>query len=221
MKRLLATGAVAPLLTGLGGGLGVWAARENLDSAPTIVATALVLALVSVWFRQRGVALAALGVAATASFVSPAGLGPLLVATGVIVAASPAAIDRRIARWPELVDGLICVPALAGLASVVAGQPSVRGVAVGAGAGALAVLSWWRGPRHGVAEPQTETVAGYLGATGALMLVGAGGLFDVLGVMPDATKTSGRGLVAALAVFVLALVVAQLWLRRPDATKRA
>ncbi|MDP1794634.1 MAG: hypothetical protein Q8K63_10920 [Acidimicrobiales bacterium] len=220
MARLLATGVVAPVLAGVGGGVGVWAGRQNVDAAPAIVGATLLVAAAAVLLRQRGIAIAALGVGAAAAFASPAGLGPLLVATGVIVAAVPAAIDRRLARWPELFDGLVCVPGFAGLASVVAAQPSERGVALGAGAGALALLSWWRGPRRGVAEPEHESVVSYLGATGAVLLIGAPELFDVLGVLPDTTTTTGRGLAAAIAVFAVALVLPQIWALRTNRTSR-
>lgn len=221
MTRLLATGIVGPVVAGLGGGLGVWAARGNVDSAPVVVAVALVLAALAAYARWRGVALAALGVGAAAAFASPAGLGPLLVATGVIVAAAPAAIDRRVSHWPDLVDGLVALPALAGLASVVAAQPSERGLAVGFGAAVLSAGSWWRGPRRGVAEPQDETVVSYLGAVGGLMLVFAPGLFDVLGVLPDATRTAGRGLAAGIGVFALALLLPEVWTLRLNRTNRA
>lgn len=216
--RLLETGVATPLLAGVGGGVGIWAARSNPDGAPAIVALALAVALGQVFLRQRGIAVAALGVAAAAAFTSPAGLGPLLVATGVIVAALPSAIDPRIARWPELVDALICLPAIAGLASVVAAQPSERGVAVGAGTAAVAVLTWWRGPRHTLGEPEHETVVAYLGAVGALMLIGIPELFDVLGVLPDATITAGRGLATAAAVFALVLLVPEVWHRWANRT---
>lgn len=209
MKELARSGALAPVAAGGLGAIGVWVARENIDGAPVVVFVALAVAVACVAFRQRGPALAALGVGASAAFATPAGLGPLLVATGCVIAAQPSAIDARLSRWPELFDALIAVPAVAGLASVVAAQPSERGLAVGAGAGALAVVSWWRGPRHGEHEPDHETVVSYLGAVGAVLMAFAPELFEILGVLPDATITAGRGLAAGLAVFTITLVARQ------------
>lgn len=206
MRRVLATGLLSPVAAAVAGGFGVWAARDNVDAAPAVVGAAILLALVAAFFRERGVALCAVGVGAAAAFVSPAGLGPLLVVAGVCIAAQPAAVDRRVARVPELVDGLVALPGLAGLAGVVAAQPSARGLALGAGTGAVAVLSWWRGPRHRVHEPEGETVVAYLGAVVATLLVFAPELFDVLGVLPAQTRTTGRGLAAAFAVFALTAV---------------
>jgi apolipoprotein N-acyltransferase len=148
-------------------------------------------------------------VGAAAAFASPPGLGPLLVAAGAVIAAEPASVDARLARWPEVFDGLIALPALAGLASVAAAQPSERGLAVGAGAGVLAVVSWWRGPRHGDHEPRQETVIAYLGAIVGILLAFAPELFSVLGVLPAATVQAGRGLASGLAVFALATVLRQ------------
>ncbi len=210
MRRLVATGVGAPLVAGVVGGLGVWGARVAVDAAPAVVFAALALSVVAVVLRERGVALAVLGVGAASGFATPAGLGPILVAAGVLIAARPASVDPRVAPWPEIVDGLIALPALAGLASVVAAQPSERGLTLGAGAGVLAVLSWWRGPRHGEHEPDHATVIAYMGAVGGVMATCAPELFGVLGVLPDATVTAGHGLVTALAVFAIALVLGQL-----------
>lgn len=218
MRELARSGAIAPIAAGGLGGIGVWAARQNVDYAPAIVFVALAVAVAATALRQRGIALAAIGVGAAAAFPSPPGLGPLLVATGAVVATAPSAIDTRLARWPELFDGLIAVPALAGLASVAAAQPSERGLAVTVGAGVLAVFSWWRGPRHDLHEPDHETVVAYLGAVGGLLLAFAPELFEVFGVLPDATVTAGRGLAAGLAVFVIALVLRQLGTQRTKGT---
>ena len=215
MKELLASGTVAPVVAGALGAAGVWAARNNVDAAPLVVFVALAVAAACVVLRQRGLAITALGVGTAAAFPSPSGLGPLLVVTGVIIATQPSAIDRRFARWPELIDALIALPALAGLANVVSAQPSERGLAVGVGAGALAILSWWRGPRHGVHEPLDETVTAYVGAVGGLLLAFAPSLFSVLGVLPEATTQAGEGLAAGLAVFVLLLVARTVRTNRP------
>ncbi len=217
MKQLMATGTVAPVAAGGLGAIGVWAARNNPDAAPGIVFAALVVAVACSVLHQRGLAVAALGVGAAAAFPSPAGLGPLMVATGAVIATEPTAIDLRLARWPEVIDGLIALPALAGLASVVAAQPSERGLAVGIGTGVLTAVSWWRGPRHGVYEPIDETVVAYLGVVGGSMLAFAPSLFSVFGVLPGASVQAGQGLAAALAVFVLALVVRQLGALRTNA----
>lgn len=206
MKELARSGALGPIAAGGVGALGVAAARANVDAAPYVAFAMLAVALVFVWLRQRGLALAAIGVGAAAAFPSPPGLGPLLVAAGAIIACHPAVIDARTARWPEIFDALIAVPGLAGLASVVAAQPSVRGLAVGIGAALLGVASWWRGPRHGESEPVHETVVAYLGAVGGLLMAFAPELFEVLGVLPDASLTAGRGLAAGLGVFVFTLV---------------
>ena len=217
MRDLVRSGALAPIAAAVLGGAGVWAARNNIDGAPTVVFVALAVAVGCVVLRQRGLAVAALGVGAAAAFPTPPGLGPLLVATGTIIASQPAASDSRLSRWPEVLDALVAVPALAGLASVASAQPGERGLAVGVGAGVLGAVSWWRGPRHGVHEPDHETVVSYLGLIGVALMAFAPELFAVLGVLPDASITAGRGLAAGLAVFVLTLVTQQVLrqFRRP------
>ena len=205
-----ATRLTRPALVALFGSFGVSVARDNTDNAPSVVCVAVFAIASATIYRERGAAVAALGVAATAAFATPAGLGPLLVATGVVVAAHPSTVDWRLAEWPEVVDGLIAAPAFAGLASVAAAQPGQRGAVVAAAAVAFLVGTWWRGPRHGEARAHADSVASYLGALGGAALVFVPGQFDVLGVLPTAVETAGRGLAAGLAVFAVGCLVQEL-----------
>jgi hypothetical protein len=202
-----ATRLLRPATVAFAGAFGVAIARDSVDSAPNIVCACVVVVVVATAYRERGLAVAALGVAATAAFATPAGLGPLLVATGVVIAAHPSTVDRRLAPWPEVVDGLIAVPAFAGLASVAAAQPSQRGAVVAAAATAFLVGTWWRGPRHRVGRPHADTVASYLGALGAAALLLAPDQLDFLGALPSAVATAGRGIAGGLAIVAVACLV--------------
>lgn len=214
-ELIRSTRVIRPFLVALAGWVGVAVARDNIDNAPSIVCVAICALLVATYFQERGAAVAALGVGATAAFATPAGLGPLLVATGVVLAAHPSTVDRRLARWPEIVDALIAAPALAGFASIAAAQPSQRGAAISAAAVALLVGTWWRGPRNDFGRTHRDAVASYLGALFGAALILIPGQFDVLGTLPSATVTAGQGLTAALAVFGIACLVQELREERP------
>lgn len=214
-ELIRATRVIRPFLVALGGWVGVASARDNIDNAPSFVCVAIVALLVATYFQERGAAVAALGVGATAAFATPAGIGPLLVATGVVLAAHPSTVDRRLARWPEIVDALVAAPALAGLASVAAADPSQRGVAVSFAAVVLLVGTWWRGPRNDFGRTHRDAVASYLGALGGAALILIPDQLDALGALPSATVTAGRGLAAALAVFAIACLVQELREERP------
>lgn len=201
------TRIIRPGLVALAGVIGITVARDNVDNAPLVLCVVLAAAMVATFFRERGAAVAAIGVAATAAFATPAGLGPLLVATGVVLAAHPATVDRRLAAWPEIVDGLLAVPGFAGLASVAAAQPSQRGAVLAAASLVFLVGTWWRGPRHADTYGHRDSVASYLGALGGVALLLGAEQFDFLGDLPSAVTTAGRGLAAGLAVFGVACLV--------------
>ena len=126
------------------------------------------------------------------------------------MACLPASCDRRLAPWSDVVDGLIALPAIAGLASVVASEPSQRGVVVGAVGRAVA-----RRVVAAVADavPDRRSVASLVGVVGGAVLALAPQLWDWLGDLPTATVTAGRGVAAGFGVFaVVALIQA---MRRP------
>lgn len=212
-------GFVRPVVVGGVGVLGVIVARHNTEHAPVVVFVAVAAVVVATVLRERGLAVAALGVGATAAFVVPAGLGPLLVAAGIVISARPALVERRLAHWPEVVDALVGLPALAGIASAAASQPSTRGAYVAGATGVLVVGTWWRGPRHGH-PPSVPTWASYLGAVAAIALVLAPERLTFLGALPGAVATTGRGLAAALAVFGLVCLIEVIRARRMLAASR-
>ena len=209
-EAIRSTRLMRPAIVAFLGVIGVSIARDNVDNAPAVVCACVVMVAVATAYRERGLAVAALGVGATAAFVTPAGLGPLLVATGVVIAGHPSTVDRRLAPWPEVVDGLIAVPAFAGLAAVAAAQPSERGIAVAAAAALFVVGTWWRGPRHRVGRPHADTVASYLSAVAGVVFVVAADKLTFLGTMPPAVATACRGLASGLAIVAIACLVQEL-----------
>ena len=190
-------------------------ARQNDLRAPTVVGVVLLLAAAAVVAHERGAALAAIGVAATAAFGAPAGLGPLLVVVALAVSCRPGALDPRLAPWADVVDAVIALPALAGLAAVVASEPSVRGVAVGVGAAAVVIITWLR-PPHDVAGRPASGVGLVLGVPLAL----APQLWDWLGALPRPTTVSGRGAAAGFGVFAVVAVIQELQSRRRSPARR-
>lgn len=210
---------IRPAAVAAVGGLGVVIARHNAEHAPVVVFTAVAVVVVATVLRERGLAVAALGVGATAAFAAPAGLGPLLVATGVVIGARPSLVDRRLAHWPEIVDASVGLPAVAGLASVAAAQPSTRGAFIAGAAAVLVVGTWWRGPRHGHA-PGPATIASYLGAAGGVAIALAPARLTFLGELPTAVDTAGRGLAAAVAVFAVVCLIEVVRSRRSVAASR-
>ncbi|MEY2399541.1 MAG: hypothetical protein QOJ00_2715 [Actinomycetota bacterium] len=201
------TGIVAPVAVGAAGALGVAVARHNAAHAPVVVGIALAFAVAAAALRQRGAALAALGVASCAAFATPEGLGPLLVACGAVIAARPSSADRRVAAWPEVVDALVALPGVAGLAGVVAAEPSERAGVIAAASVMVLVGSWWRGPRHDAVAVTRPTPAAYLAVVAAVALVLAPEHLGRLGAMPAATRTAGRGAAAGLAVVAVVCVI--------------
>jgi hypothetical protein len=200
------TGFVRPAAVAGLGAAGVTVARHNTEHAPVVVFGAVAAVVIATALRERGAAVAALGAAATAAFTTPSGLGPLLVATGVVIAARPALVNRRVAQWPEIVDAVIALPAAAGLAGVAAAQPSERGGVVAAAAGLFLLTTWWRGPRHD-ARPPRVALASYAGAIGAIVVTLAPDRVDALGPLPAATVTAERGVAAGLGVFAVVWVI--------------
>ncbi|HVT75772.1 MAG TPA: hypothetical protein VHD87_01995 [Acidimicrobiales bacterium] len=202
-----------PLVVAAAGSVGVAVAHHNPDKGPAVVAVAAVAALVAAVFDERGVAVAAIGVGAAGAFPVPAGLAPLLVATGTVVSAEVGLVSRGLARWRAVVDALVCVPAAAGLAGTVAAQPSERGeVLAGAAVVALAVTLWRN--RSGPPVVTAVSPVAYLGAVAAVALALAPDRFGALGDLPPATITAARSLAAGLGVFVLAVVADVLWAER-------
>jgi hypothetical protein len=201
------------VVAALGAG-GVAIARHNPTPAPAIVGVAAALALVAVLFRERGGAVAALGVGAAAAFVSPDGLGPLLVATGVVLACGIAEADAPLARWRDEIDALVALPALAGLAATVAAQPSNRGLVVAVTAAAAVAGSAWRGRADGDATLAT------VGGLAAFVLMIAPDQLDFFGDLPPATAHGARSVASGLAVFALVAVISELP-SRPRGSYRA
>ena len=194
-----------PALVGLLGALGVTIARHNLTDGPLIVGVAAALAAGCVLLRERGAAVAALGIGAAGAFGAPDGLGPLLVATGAVLACDPASVDRRLAPWRDVLEAGISVPALAGLAGTVAAQPSVRGVALGAAAAAAVVATAWRGTT-GSKAAGLLLVPG-IGCAAAFAVALAPDRIEAFGDLPAATVQGARSIAAGLAVFALVLLV--------------
>ncbi|HVV35067.1 MAG TPA: hypothetical protein VHC63_00575 [Acidimicrobiales bacterium] len=209
-ERVGATRLLLPLVVGAAGSAGVAVAHHNPDKGPAVVAVASLVAVVAAVFDERGVAVAALGVGAAGAFPVPAGLAPLLVATGTIVSTEIGLVARGLARWRVLLDALVCVPAAAGLAGTVAAQPSERGeVLAGAAVVALAA-TLWRNRTVPLVVTAGSPVA-YLGAVAAVALALAPDRIHALGDLPPATITAARSLAAGLGVFVLAVVADVLW----------
>ena len=207
---------VRPALVGAAGWIGVAVARHNALHAPSVIAGALVIAVAAVALRERGAALAAIGVAATSAFVAPTGLGPLLVAAGVAVAASPGSADPLLAPWADAIDALIALPALSGLATVVASEPSQRGIVVGVAAGVVALATRLRAPN----VAKSRSAASILGVIAGASLAGAPQLWGQLGDLPRATLNCGRGVAAAVAVFGVVAVAQSARLPRPRPVAR-
>lgn len=212
------------------GALGVAAARHYLTQAPAIVGAAGAVAVVAVIVREQGAAVAALGVGAAAAFVSPDGLGPLLVVSGVVVACDVGAADRRLAPWRHVVDAVIVLPAFAGLAGTVAAQPSHRGVALGIASGVVVAGSAWFG-RTGRVETQkareratTSSAVSVGGGLAAFVVTLAPDRLGALGDLPAPTVQAARSVTAGLAVFALVVVIAALRAERgapPKPPRRA
>lgn len=201
--------AVSPLmqavLVGALGTLGVAFAHRNADSAPAIVAVTSAVAVAAALLRLRGLSVGALGVGAAAAFVSPDGLGPLLVVTGSLVACDVGRGDLRLAPWRDAIDGLIALPAFAGLAATAAAQPSARGMVVAVAAGLAVVLVVWRGP-HPITDSVLAPVVSTLGALGAAAVAIAPERLTRLGELPTATVQAGRSVAAGVALFGLVVV---------------
>ena len=204
------TRVLLPLVVAVVGSIGVSFARNNPEQGAGVVTIAAIVAVGAAVFGERGAALAAIGVGAAASFVEPNGLGPLLVLTGVIVAGDVGTVDRRVARWRYVLDALIALPALAGLAASIAAQPSHRAVALGASAAAGIAITMWRN-RSFVALRYAASPVAYAAAAGAIAVMLVPDRLTTLGDMPRATVTAAHSVAAALAIFVLAAVVDVLW----------
>jgi hypothetical protein len=205
-----------PTLIGVAGWIGVVVARHNVTNAPVVVGIALATAAIAVALRERGAALAAIGVAVASAFVATDGLGPFIVVTGVALATTPAYAHRVLAPWADVIDGLIALPALAGLATVVASEPSQRGAVVGAVAGGVLIASWLRPPL-----PRARPAfASFLGLIGGVAIAMAPQVWDRLGQLPASTEAAGRGLAAAIAVFAIVGVAEAVWRPRNAAAAR-
>lgn len=195
---------VRPVLIALAGGFGVAVARDNLTAGPAIVAAAAAVGLLCVLGRERGAALAALGVGAAGAFAAPDGVGPLLVVGGVVVGCRPAAVDGRLVPWRDVLDAAVALPGLAGLAGTVAAQPSARGIVLGGAVAATVFLTAWRGTRP-PAIPELPLVAGF-GLLGALAVAVAPDRLPLLGDLPSASVQASRSAAAGLGVFALVLL---------------
>lgn len=195
-----------PVLVGLAGWVGVVIARHYVLHAPWVVGGSLAAATAAVALRERGAALAAIGVATAAAFTTTAGLGPLLVVTGVVLASAPAAADRRLIAWSDAVDGLIALPALAGLATAVAAAPSQRATVVGAATAVAVAASRFRPAR----VPPHPATASVLGLVLGVSLAAAAPWWTRLGELPGSTRPTGTGVSAAFAVFAVVAVAQHL-----------
>jgi hypothetical protein len=207
------TRLLLPLVVAVVASAGVSLARHNPDKGAAIVAIAVGVALVAAVFGERGAALAAIGVGAAASFAAPDGIGPLLVVTGVIVAGDIGTISRASVRWRYVIDAVVCLPALAGLAGTIGAQPSQRAVALGASAAAGIAITMWRN-RSFVGARVAVSPVSYLAAVAALVVVLAPDRLPNLGDLPAATVTAARSVAAGLAVFALAVVADVVWAER-------
>jgi hypothetical protein len=214
--RVGITRALLPLVVAVVGSAGVAMARHSPANGAAIAAAGAAGAVICAAIGERGAAVAAIGLGAAASFPAPDGLGPLLVLTGVIVTGDIGLVDRRLMRWRYLIDALVCLPALGGLAGTIAAQPSHRAVALGtAGAVAIAVTLWRN------RTPTTARNAGsplsYLAAMAAIVVVLAPERISALGDLPPATVTAARSVSGGFAVFVLAVLLDVLWAERQAA----
>jgi hypothetical protein len=207
------TQLLRPLAAGVIGAVGVAIARDDLTRGPWFVAAAAVLVLLCVLVRERGVALAALGIGAAGAFGTPDGLGPLFVVAGVVVACEVAAIDGRLGEWRDVIDAAIALPALAGLAATVAAQPSQRGIVLGAVAAAAVGGAALRPPS---ARPRSGDLLllSAFGALGAFVVALGPDRVPALGDVPTATAQAARSLSYAFAVFVLVQLVGALQAER-------
>lgn len=194
-----------PILVAALGAGGVALARNNPTDGPAIVGVAAGVALVAALLRERGAAVATLGVGAAAAFVSPDGLGPLLVATGVVLTLDAAAVDARLAEWRHVIDAVVALPALAGLAGSVAAQPSHRGVALGIATAAVIVCSAVRGPTS-----RGNSVLAMFGVAAACVITLAPDRIGAFDDLPVATVQAARSVAAGLAVFALVVVAGAL-----------
>jgi hypothetical protein len=210
------TRALLPLVVGVVASAGVSLARHNPDKGAAIVAAAAAVAVLAAVFGERGVAVAAIGVGAAASFPAPDGIGPLLVLTGVILTGDVGKVDGRLARWRYVIDAVVSVPALAGLAATIAAQPSQRAVALGASAAAGIAVTMWRNRSFDDPRLAVSPVS-YLAALGAVAVALAPDRLSALGDLPAATATAARSVAAGLAVFGLAVVADVLWAERQAA----
>ena len=214
--RIGVTRVFLPLIVAVVASAGVGMARHNPDRGAGIVAVSVGVALACALVGERGAALAAIGVGAAASFPAPDGLGPLLVLTGVVVTGDIGLVARPLARWRYLVDALVCLPALGGLAGTIAAQPSQRGVALGAAAAGAIAITLWRN-RAGVTARASGSPVSYLAAAAATVVMLVPDRVTALGDLPVASVTAARSVAAALAVFVLAVLLDVLWAERQAA----
>ena len=215
-RGVRASGVARPVVVGLAGWAGIVAARHNALHAPAVVGVAIAIAALAVVVRERGAAVAAIGAAAAAAFATPAGLGPLRVVVGVAIATRPTFVDARFAVWSDVVDGLIALPAFAGLATSVASEPSQRGAVVAA-ATALAIVGTRLRPPT---RPARASPVSFVGLAAGASLAFAPQLWLRLGELPEATRAAGRGLAAAFGVFVVVAVVEELFARRTGSVRR-
>jgi hypothetical protein len=207
------TRVLLPLGVAVVASAGVGMARHNPDRGAAVVAVVVAVAVACALLGERGAALAAIGVGAAASFPAPDGLGPLLVLTGVVVSGDIGLVDAHLVRWRYLIDAVVCVPALGGLAGTIAAQPSVRADALGAAAALGIGITLWRN-RAARKRRYAVSPVSYLAAAGALIVVLAPDRITALGDLPPATVTAARSVASALAVFALAVVLDVLWAER-------
>jgi hypothetical protein len=201
-----------PIVAGVVGAVGVAIARHNLTQGPLFVAVAAALVVVCLVAHERGGALAALGIGAAGAFSAPAGLGPLLVAAGVVVACDVAGVDRGLGEWRDVIDATIALPALAGLAGTVAAQPSHRGVALGVVAAAALVVAALRPPTRQSRSSDVAVLSG-IGLLGAFLILFAPDRVDAFGDLPTASVQGARSAATGFAVFALALVIGEVLAR--------
>jgi hypothetical protein len=215
-ERVSVTRVLLPLVVAVVASAGIALARHNPDQGAGIVAVAAVVALVCAVLGERGAAIAAIGVGAAASFPAPDGLGPLLAVTGVVITGDIGLVDRHLVRWRYLIDALVCLPALGGLAGTIAAQPSQRAVALGAASGLAIAVTLWR--NRTVKRPRfAASPISYIAALAAIVVVLAPDRLTGLGDLPPATITAARSLAAGLAVFALVVVADVLWAERQAA----
>jgi hypothetical protein len=209
-----------PIAAGVVGAVGVAIARHNPTQGPVFVGVAAALVLLCLLVRERGGALAALGIGAAGAFGAPDGLGPLLVAAGVLVACDVAGVDRRLREWRDVIDATIALPAVAGLAGTVAAQPSHRGVALGVVAAAAVTGSAWR-PQAGPRPAADLALLSGLGLLGGFVVAFAPDRVEAFGDLPTASVQAARSATAAFGVFVLALLIGALQAERRVPAGRA